>query len=101
VPRLGLRHAGRSSTARLLVGPSGPMPGRAGPPVWASLDAMDKIKAGRIKQYSKGLIEHITADEKKIMNSLYKLKNRTMVKHINSKKLSKSAESWFFISHIC
>ena len=33
-------------------------------------DAVGKIKAGRIEQYSKGLIEHRTADERKIIMKL-------------------------------
>jgi hypothetical protein len=60
-----------------------------------------KIKAGRIEQYSKGLIEHRTADErKKIMKLVIQIENRTMVKHINSEKLSKSAGSCFFYNRV-
>jgi hypothetical protein len=37
VPGPHLRHAGRPGTARLTVVPNGPVPGRAGPPVWAPI----------------------------------------------------------------
>jgi hypothetical protein len=33
----GLRHAGRPGTARLSIVPNGPVPCRAGLPVWASI----------------------------------------------------------------
>jgi hypothetical protein len=42
VPGPRLRHAGRSGTTRLSVGPDGPVPSWAGPPVWAPLGGCEQ-----------------------------------------------------------